>query len=105
MDGASTTADKMQPYANAMQEQYELSEVEISMTSGIPTHSTLSANQEVSEEATFRIALDEGVTVQELAPMDHGVRAWTFCCCAFVLETMIWGFCFRWVLDWMAIGR
>ncbi|KAI1785384.1 MFS general substrate transporter [Ganoderma leucocontextum] len=37
---------------------------------------------------------DDGVTVQELAPVDRGVRAWTFCCCSFVLETMIWGFPF-----------
>ncbi|EJF57758.1 MFS general substrate transporter [Dichomitus squalens LYAD-421 SS1] len=36
----------------------------------------------------------DGLTVQELAPMDRGIRAWTFCFCSFLLETMIWGFCF-----------
>ncbi|KAI0635227.1 MFS general substrate transporter [Trametes polyzona] len=36
----------------------------------------------------------EGATIQELAPLDRGVRAWTFCACGFVVEMMVWGFLF-----------
>nr|VWP01489.1 Cytochrome P450 monooxygenase CYP52X1 [Ganoderma boninense] len=78
-----------------MLEQHELSELR--MTSGslqaTPARSVASVNVEGSD-AALQIALDGGVSVQELAPVDRGVRAWTFCFCSFVLETMIWGFCF-----------
>ena len=37
----------------------------------------------------------EGVTVQELAPVDRGIQAWTFCASAFVLETLVWGYSYR----------
>ncbi len=37
----------------------------------------------------------EGVNVQELAPVDRGIQAWTFCASGFVLETVIWGFGYR----------
>ena len=37
----------------------------------------------------------EGVTVQELPPVDRGVRAWTFCFAGFILEMFVWGFSFR----------
>ena len=40
-------------------------------------------------------AIHDNITVQELAPIDGGIRAWTFCGCSFVLEMFIWGFCFR----------
>lgn len=33
--------------------------------------------------------------VQTLAPIDGGKQAWTFCFCAFILETIVWGFGFR----------
>ena len=33
--------------------------------------------------------------VQTLAPVDGGRQAWTFCFCAFLLETIVWGFGFR----------
>ncbi|OSD08079.1 MFS general substrate transporter [Trametes coccinea BRFM310] len=36
----------------------------------------------------------EGTTIQELAPLDRGIRAWTFCACGFVVEMMVWGFLF-----------
>ncbi|RPD73239.1 MFS general substrate transporter [Lentinus tigrinus ALCF2SS1-7] len=37
----------------------------------------------------------EGViNVQELPPVDRGIRAWTFCAAGFVLEMMVWGFGF-----------
>ena len=37
----------------------------------------------------------EGVAVQELPPVDGGLRAWTFCAAGFVLEMMVWGFAYR----------
>ncbi|KAH8100533.1 MFS general substrate transporter [Cristinia sonorae] len=35
-----------------------------------------------------------GANVQVLEPVDRGRKAWTFCFCAFVLETIVWGFGF-----------
>ena len=40
----------------------------------------------------------EGTTFQELAPVDRGIAAWTFCASGFVAEMFIWGFLFRQVL-------
>ena len=37
----------------------------------------------------------EGTTIHELAPIDRGAAAWTFCACGFVAEMFIWGFLFR----------
>ena len=37
----------------------------------------------------------EGTTIQELAPVDRGLSAWTFCACGFLAEMFIWGFLFR----------
>ncbi|TFK84966.1 MFS general substrate transporter [Polyporus arcularius HHB13444] len=36
----------------------------------------------------------EGANVQELAPVDHGFGAWSFCACGFIAEMFIWGFLF-----------
>ena len=93
MDAASSTANKIQPYGKPMPEQYELSGLEITGSEQL-ARLAVSDNMEGAETALQTVPND-GVTVQELAPMDRGVRAWTFCCCAFVMETMIWGFCFR----------
>ncbi|RPD56103.1 MFS general substrate transporter [Lentinus tigrinus ALCF2SS1-7] len=50
---------------------------------------------EESSMAAMRVEdPQEGVTVQELPPVDKGIRAWTFCAAAFVLEMMVWGFGF-----------
>lgn len=38
---------------------------------------------------------EDGPNVQELAPIDGGRQAWTFCASAFALETLVWGFGFR----------
>ena len=81
---------------NQVLEQYELPELQRTSASmqPAPAPATVSANLEGSE-AALQMTSDGGVTVQELAPVDRGMRAWTFCFCSFVLETMIWGFCFR----------
>ncbi|KAI9001276.1 MFS general substrate transporter [Trametes punicea] len=76
-------------------DEYELSIVQPSSGQQIPTGPrTGSIYSAQSSQAALQAAIDDGVTVQELAPMDHGVRAWTFCFSAFVLEMVIWGFCF-----------
>ena len=98
MDTAPSIADN--PYVNNLKgpEQYELSEL---VTSGsqqrMPARSVVPAESEGIVVALQAVP-DDGVIVQELAPVDRGVQAWMFCCCSFILETMIWGFCFRSVL-------
>ncbi|KAI0332503.1 MFS general substrate transporter [Cubamyces sp. BRFM 1775] len=78
-----------------LDDEYELSIVQPNSgqqtPTGVQTPTPYSAQ---SSQAALQAALDDGVTVQELAPMDRGVRAWTFCFSAFLLEMMIWGFCF-----------
>ncbi|PIL34071.1 MFS general substrate transporter [Ganoderma sinense ZZ0214-1] len=95
MDIAPSTSRKAHADTSKAQEQYELSE--LAVTSGGLRHILASPTAPTEPEgttATLQTVPDDGVIVQELAPVDRGVRAWTFCCCSFVLETMIWGFCF-----------
>lgn len=73
-------------------EQFELSSLQPESGQQTPAGTPLSVQ---SSQAALQAALDDGLTVQELAPVDHGIRAWTFCFCSFTLEMMIWGFCFR----------
>ena len=47
----------------------------------------------------------DGVTTQQLHPIDTGFHAWMFCICGFVLEMMVWGFGFRSVLLVILYGR
>ncbi|TBU59311.1 MFS general substrate transporter [Dichomitus squalens] len=58
--------------------------------SSVTTHGPL-ADVAVLEHPDGR----EGVAIQELAPVDHGLGAWGFCACSFIVETLIWGFLFR----------
>ena len=79
-----------------LDDEYELSIVHPSSGQQTPTGAqTPTPYSAQSSQAALQAALDDGVTVQELAPMDRGVRAWTFCFSAFLLEMVIWGFCFR----------
>lgn len=41
---------------------------------------------------------DSSINVQELPPVDAGWGAWTFCLAGLVLETLVWGFGFRYVV-------
>ncbi|KAI1792485.1 hypothetical protein LXA43DRAFT_345042 [Ganoderma leucocontextum] len=41
----------------------------------------------------------DGVNVQEFAPVNHGIQAWTLWASGFVLETLIWGFSY-----WLGVG-
>ena len=81
-----------------VEESYELSKVTAQeqvadVQSPIDTPATLSAK---SSMAVLRVEEpQEGVNVQELPPVDRGLRAWTFCAAGFVLEMMVWGFGFR----------
>ncbi|KAI0824006.1 MFS general substrate transporter [Trametes gibbosa] len=71
-------------------QQYELSELQEDSTKGSPA--TLSNRS--SRAALHAENPQEGATVQELPPVDSGIKAWTFCFSAFVLEMMVWGFGF-----------
>ncbi|KAI0824623.1 MFS general substrate transporter [Trametes gibbosa] len=84
------------PKPRPQNEQYELSIVQPSSGQQTPSGpgGPGSVYSTQSSQAALQAALDEGVTVHELAPMDRGVRAWTFCFSAFMLEMVIWGFCF-----------
>ena len=76
-------------------EQFELSNLEQQQESGQQTPVAGTGLSAASSQAALQAALDDGLHVQELAPLDYGVKAWTFCVCACVLEMMIWGYCFR----------
>ena len=85
------TSTVIQPQPE-LPEQYELSSLQPESGQQTPVATPFSAQ---SSQAALQAALDDGLTVQELAPVDRGIKAWTFCFCSFVLEMMIWGFCFR----------
>ncbi|KAI0370193.1 MFS general substrate transporter [Pilatotrama ljubarskyi] len=85
----------MQTDSQPERNEYELSIIQPSSGQQTPISGRApSPYSAQSSQVALRAALNDGVTVQELAPMDRGVRAWTFCFSAFVLEMMIWGFCF-----------
>lgn len=72
--------------------QYELSTLGPDPSSGVATPSGGSQAQLTVLE---RSEPGEGTTFQELAPVDRGLAAWTFCACGFLAEMFIWGFLFR----------
>ena len=96
----------IQPRLSELPEQYELSSLQPESGQQTPASTPYSAQ---SSQAALQAALDDGLTVQELAPLDRGIKAWTFCFSSFVLEMMIWGFCFRcvtgipYVADWHTV--
>ncbi len=73
-------------------------DVDVEMTTMREQSRTVSTQ---SSMVALRVAdPQEGVTVQELPPVDKGIGAWTFCAAGFVLEMMVWGFGFRFVSSW-----
>ena len=72
--------------------QYELSTLGPEPSSGVASPSNGSQAQLTVLE---RSEPGEGTTFQELAPVDRGIAAWTFCACGFLAEMFIWGFLFR----------
>lgn len=57
-----------------------------------------------SAAPAYQLEPQDGANVQELPAVDGGKKAWTFCVSAFVLETMVWGFGFRYIAV-QSIGR
>ena len=100
MDSAVSTV--IQPHFAEPSEQYELSSISIQQpesgqqtpASGLQTPISTPFTA-ANSQAALRAALDDGLNVQELAPVDRGVRAWIFCMSSFTLEMVIWGLCFR----------
>ena len=60
-----------------------------------PAPDTGSAELSASMAAMHAVQPQEGVNIQELPPVDRGMRAWMFCFSGFILEMMVWGFGFR----------
>ena len=97
MDSAVSTVVRSHLHGSDLSdtEQFELSNLEQQQESGQQTPVAGTGLSAASSQAALQAALDDGLHVQELAPLDYGVKAWTFCACACVLEMMIWGYCFR----------
>lgn len=70
--------------------QYELSKLKPEASTNPPSPSN-GSKLTVLEHSEPQ----EGTTIQELAPVDRGFGAWSFCACGFVAEMFIWGFLFR----------
>ena len=97
MESTVTTAQLRR--SGEVPEQYELSTLDSGVPqSGQQTPTASATYSAASSQAALQAALDDGLNVQELAPLDRGVKAWTFCASAFAVEMMIWGYCFRFVL-------
>ncbi len=88
MDSAHTIMDGDTPKGS----QYELSTLKVE-----PSTSTgPSTLHDVSQLAMLGYSEpQDGTNFQELAPIDRGFAAWSFCACGFVAEMFIWGFLFR----------
>ena len=69
------------------------SEYELSTFASTPAMSTRSDGSHLT--VLGQSEPQEGVNIQELAPIDHGLGAWLFCICGFIAEMFIWGFLFR----------
>ena len=95
MDSAVSSVVQAHPDHGDVPEQFELSNLNSQPESGQQTPAASATYSAASSQAALQAALDDGLNVQELAPVDRGVKAWTFCFSAFVLEMMIWGYCFR----------
>ncbi|KAI1797068.1 hypothetical protein LXA43DRAFT_1057423 [Ganoderma leucocontextum] len=93
MEKDSALSTVVQLHLEHLEQQYELSSMQV-VESGqhAPTPPTFSTS---SSQAPLQAANSGGPNVQDLTPVDRGVRAWVFCISSFVLEMMMWGFCFR----------
>ena len=81
---------------NELLEQYELSGTTWESEQRPPADSTTTSADFARSEASLQTTPERAaMNVQELEPVDRGVKAWTFCFCSFVLEMTTWGFCFR----------
>ena len=65
---------------------------------GISTRSPTIQSEGSAAPAIHASSPQEGATVQELAPVDRGVQAWTFCVAGFALEALVGGFGY-WSVD------
>ena len=91
----NTEPVELSPLPRRSLEQLEIYlETPVPLEAASGTETPHLADSQLGSEVGFNSANDN-VTVQELAPVDGGVQAWTFCFCAFILETVVWGFGFR----------
>ncbi|KAI1798150.1 MFS general substrate transporter [Ganoderma leucocontextum] len=73
-------------------QQYELKDLKRDVSS--TGHSSPTNGSHAQLQVLEHSEPQEGTTFQELAPIDRGLGAWTFCASAFVAEMFIWGFLF-----------
>lgn len=80
---------------NDIEGPFEMSTFTARANPSSPVTPSLSAQSSMTALRGSATDPREGINVQELAPVDRGIRAWTFCISGFVLEMMVWGFGFR----------
>ena len=95
---STATSTNNDAHRTELLEQYELSRTTWESEQHPRADSTTTSVDRALSEASLQITSEQaGMNVQELAPIDRGIKAWTFCFCSFVLEMTTWGFCFRYV--------
>ena len=81
------TATATEPYS------YELES--LPKSAAVSTNPTTAAPSRVSSTVTLGGESQREEEAVALAPVDGGIQAWTFVFCAFIVETLVWGFPFR----------
>ena len=76
-------------------QKYELTDLKHDVDGATSGHSSPTNGSHAQLQVLEHSEPQEGTTFQELAPIDRGFGAWTFCASAFVAEMFIWGFLFR----------
>ena len=74
--------------ATSIREPYSVTPSDVELTSLDRERNEIVAS---SEQPT------SSANIQELPPVDRGFHAWRFCAAAFALETLVWGFAYRFV--------
>ena len=82
-----TAASAIEPFS------YELES--LPRSAGISTNPTTAAPSRVSSTVALESELQREEEAVALPPVDGGLQAWTFVFCAFIVETLVWGFPFR----------
>ena len=82
---------------SVMEASYEMNALSTPQNTSHPTSLAPLPSAQSSAAALQLTNPQEGANIQELPPVDRGLKAWTFCASSFVLETMVWGFGFRFV--------
>ncbi|PIL27566.1 MFS general substrate transporter [Ganoderma sinense ZZ0214-1] len=99
MDSELIKARDMEAYG----QKYELHDLKHEVDASTTGHSSPTNGSHAQLQVLEHSEPQEGTTFQQLAPIDRGFGAWTFCASAFVAEMFIWGFLFRMLKNWSVI--